>query len=81
MLRKRLSRRPDFNVHDAFSTLDRDANGYLSRVEFGHLLSENGFYASEAEISLLMNRYDRNRNGRVTYAEFMEEIIPKSQKH
>lgn len=81
LLRKRLSRRPDFNVHDAFSTLDRDANGYLSRAEFSHLLAESGFYATEAEITLLMNRYDTNRNGRVSYAEFMEEIIPKSQKH
>ena len=31
LLRQRLGRRPQFNVHDAFQAIDKDGNGYLTR--------------------------------------------------
>ena len=78
LLRKRLSRRPNFSVHDAFTTVDKDSNGYLTAREFGKILHENGIYVSEKEISQLCDRYDRNKDGRITYSEFMEEMLPKA---
>lgn len=42
------------------------------------MLKEYGFYATEAEISCLLDRYDRNRDGRISYSEFIDEIMPKS---
>jgi Ca2+-binding EF-hand superfamily protein len=41
LLRKRLSRRPNFNVHSAFSHIDRDNNGYLTSEDFRRLLADN----------------------------------------
>ena len=29
----------------------------------------HGFYATEQEIELLMERYDKNRDGRISYSE------------
>jgi Ca2+-binding EF-hand superfamily protein len=78
LLRKRLGRRPKFSAHDAFSAVDADNNGYLTRDEFGDILKEYGFYASSEEISWLIDRYDKNRDGRISYSEFLDEILPKS---
>jgi Ca2+-binding EF-hand superfamily protein len=78
LLRKRLARRPYFNAHDAFTACDNDRNGYITRDEFKNILKENGFYATDTEVSWLIDRYDRNRDGRISYSEFIEEILPKS---
>lgn len=77
LLRKRLARRPDFNVHEAFQACDRDSNGYLTRTELRRILAENGVYPSERDLQLLIQRFDRNNDGRVSYAEFMEEMVTK----
>lgn len=77
-LRKRLGRRPRFSAHDAFSAVDADKNGYLTRDEFSDILKEYGFYATSEEISWLIDRYDKNRDGRISYSEFLDEILPKS---
>jgi len=77
LLRKRLSRRPNFNVHDVFLAIDYDSTGYLTRSELRKTLSENGINASEHELKMLIQRFDRNSDGRISYAEFMEEMVSK----
>ena len=76
-VRKRLFRR-GFSVSDAFSACDADRNGYITRNEFKNILLEYGFYATESELSCLLNRYDRNQDGRISYSEFVDEFLPKS---
>ena len=77
MLRKRLSRRPNFNVHEAFQAIDKDSNGYLTRTEMRRILGDNGVYVSERDLCMLVGRFDRNNDGRISYAEFMEEMVSK----
>lgn len=78
LLRKRLGRRPNFNVHDAFQACDADKNGYITRDELKNILKEYGFYGTDEEISWLIDRYDKNHDGRISYSEFIDEILPKS---
>lgn len=78
LLRKKLARRPYFSAHDAFSAVDSDRNGYITRDEFKNILRDNGFYATDGEISWLIDRYDKNHDGRISYSEFIDEILPKS---
>ena len=78
LLRKRLLRRPGFSAHDAFTACDTDKNGYITRDEFKGILREYGFYALDNEVTWLIDRYDRNRDGRISYSEFIDEILPKS---
>jgi Ca2+-binding EF-hand superfamily protein len=78
LLRKRLLRRPGFSAHDAFTAVDIDRNGYITRDEFKKVLREYGFYALDSELTWLVDRYDRNRDGRISYSEFIDEILPKS---
>ena len=77
-LRQRLYRRPHFSAHDAFRTCDIDDNGYITRNELRSLLQNHGFSATEGEITWLLDRYDRNKDGRISYSEFIEEVTPKS---
>jgi len=41
-------------------------------------LKNNGYYANDEEITILMEKLDKDRDGRVSYNEFMEEFTPKS---
>ena len=65
-------------AHDAFNACDADKNGYITRDEFKKILREYGFYALDSELTWLVDRYDRNRDGRISYSEFIDEILPKS---
>ena len=77
-MRKRLSKRPGFNIHEAFAAVDSDRNGYITREELKQVLIEYHFYPTDHELSLLIERYDRNRDGRISYSEFSEELMPRS---
>ena len=77
MLRKRLCGRAEFGVHEAFQSCDRDGNGYLTRDELTRTVAAFGHFMSDKELQLLMQRFDKNHNGRITYQEFTEEMIPK----
>ena len=77
MLRKCLCHRPEFGVHEAFQTCDRDGNGYLTRSELTRVVASYGHFMSDKDLQMLMQRFDKNKNGKITYAEFTEEMIPK----
>lgn len=78
LLRKRLSRRPHFSVHDAFTVIDATNTGYLTTNDLQRMLVEHRVFATTKDLNLLFSKFDRNKDGRISYAEFMEEIHPKS---
>ena len=75
--RNRLTRRPKFNLRNAFSYLDCFDHGFLTRDSLKRILQENKYYPTEAEILWLTIRFDKNHNGKINYQEFMDEIMPK----
>jgi Ca2+-binding EF-hand superfamily protein len=46
--------------------------------EFDSMLRKHGVIATKDELTLLIDRFDRNRNGAVSYADFASEVAPKS---
>jgi len=76
--RQRLSSNPYFNAYEAFNSLDQNDSGAISREEFKRLIQSRGFYVSEKEATEIVDKMDRNKDGRVSFAEFREEITPKS---
>jgi Ca2+-binding EF-hand superfamily protein len=79
-LRQRLSRIPSFNLNDAFKAVDRSDDGVITLDEFRSLLQDHGLYATTKDLESLMDRYDKDRDGRVSYSEFVEEVRPKSPR-
>lgn len=78
LLRKRLGRRPNFSVHDAFCVIDQTNNGYLTTDNIQKIFAEHRIYTSCRDLHLLFERYDKNKDGRISYSEFMDEMLPKS---
>ncbi len=77
-LRQRLYQRPSFNIVDAFNSVDFNENGAISKDELKRILQSRGFFASEKELSQLVDKLDKNKDGKISYQEFREEFIPKS---
>ena len=77
-LRKRLARRPSFSMHEAFQAVDKDRNGYITFGEFQGMLEQYGIFATAKDVESLMDRYDKDKDGRVSYSEFLDEVTPKS---
>jgi Ca2+-binding EF-hand superfamily protein len=79
-IRQKLDRRPYFNLYEAFKAVDRDQNGFITLDEFSAILTSHGFFASSKDLQSLMERYDKDRDGRVSYSEFVSEVTPKSPR-
>ncbi|EPR59333.1 EF hand domain-containing protein [Toxoplasma gondii TgCatPRC2] len=62
------------NLWQTFKLLDKDNDGYITVDEFKSALRDNNVYASENEAKALLARYDTSMDGRVSYAEFVNEL-------
>lgn len=60
--------------------MDKNDNGFIAPAEFRCMLEDYGVYVSNKDIQVLLTRYDKNNDGRVSYSEFCNEILPKSPK-
>jgi len=49
-------------------------------MNFKFLLQDYGIYASRKDVENLMDRYDKDKDGRVSYSEFLNEVTPKSPR-
>ena len=65
-------------MHEAFQAVDKDRNGYITFGEFQSLLELHGIFATIKDVESLMDRYDKDKDGRVSYSEFLDEVTPKS---
>ena len=77
-LRQRLAARPGFNAYEAFNSLDLNGDGSLSAEEIRRMIESRGYFVSYKEVEQVVSKMDRNRDGRVTFAEFSEETRQKS---
>lgn len=57
--------------------LDRDNNGSISSFELLSFLRDNREYSmSEEDCSLIINFYDADNDGRLTFDEFQQLVLP-----
>ena len=68
-LRQWLSNRPGFSIYEAFLTVDVNDNKLISRDELKDLLSINGFYISEKDVTALVYKLCTYKNDRISYSE------------
>jgi len=41
------------------------------------MLDSKGIYVPEGELNTLVNKYDKDKDGRISFSEFLDEISPK----
>lgn len=68
-LRQRLYKRPGFNLYEAFISCDLNEDGTISKEELRRLIESRGFYVSEKEVKALVEKIDKDRDGKISYAE------------
>ena len=42
------------------------------------MLAEHGFFATEKELQYIMDKFDKDRDGKISISEFMDELYPKT---
>jgi len=62
------------SVRKLIEEFDIDRNGVLDKVEFGKLLSKAGIYLTTQELTCIYNVYDLNKDGYISYNEFVGMI-------
>jgi len=75
--RQRLCEIRDFAPYSAFQRLDRDANESISSMEVVSFLRDSGLrHITESECFDVVNFFDADQDGRLTYNEFLQIVLP-----
>lgn len=57
-----------------FKDIDTTHKGVISKTEFVTVIKELGVGVSNHDIIKLMNRFDANRDGTISYSEFVAKL-------
>lgn len=68
-MRQNLYKRPGFDVYEAFTSCDLNDDGIVSKDELRRLIESRGFYVSEKEVSTLVEKIDKDKDGRISLHE------------
>lgn len=60
-----------------FSMLDRDIKGRIKSQDIGDMLAERGIITKERELKALIQKFDLNKNGQISFDEMVRELSPK----
>jgi len=75
--RARLCNIRDFAPNSAFQRIDRDYCGQIDSRELCNFLRDNSVYhVSESEAHTLIQFFDSNGNGRLSFTEFSQMVLP-----
>lgn len=76
-MRALITDKPNFNVFEAFKLCDVNHDGIITEIELATFLESRGIECDNHDIHLLMDKFDKDRDGKISYHEFMEEMMPK----
>ena len=71
-----LSINPDFNCEDAFRMFELDGRDFLDKDDLKYGLNLLNLYPTDHELRLLIKRFDLQKQGVITYADFFDIIVP-----
>jgi hypothetical protein len=62
-------------IHETFRKVDRDGKSIITIDKFREILLRFGFILSEQDTLLVMQVFDKNENGQISYQEFCDGIL------
>ena len=76
-----LALNPDFNCEDAFRIFELNGRGFIDECDLKCGLNLIGIYPTNQEIRLLMKRFDLQKTGRLSYADFFDMLVPFEKEY
>jgi len=76
--RQQLEANPLFSVADAYDICDAKGKGAFTVNELRRLIEDRGFFLSERDAAGLMDKFDKEKSGKVNKSQFLLEMQPKS---
>ncbi len=74
-LRRKVSEgKTALNFEDAFGVCEPDGEGFVSAAGVSEMMKRGLYFVSEADVGVLMNRYDKDLDGRVSFSEVLISI-------
>ena len=67
-----------FSLQNLFDYIDSKHFGYLTINEFRNILINNRIQPTKRDLAGLIERFDRNKDGKISFSEFVQEILPRS---
>jgi Ca2+-binding EF-hand superfamily protein len=74
-MNKRLREKPAFFISAAFDRIDQDNNGHITASELRRFLDDHRHFCSYRDLDLLVARFDKNKDGRITRSEFYDGLL------
>ena len=75
--RRKLSSIPNSSPYDLFNMVNRNSCPGIYKEDFICLLEKNNKFLQPFETEILIDRFDKDQDGIITYNEFSSEIAPK----
>lgn len=65
-------------MYEAFNSLDFNDSGAVSAYELKRMIESRGYFVGFKEVEQVVDKMDRNKDGRISFAEFSEDVRTKS---
>jgi Ca2+-binding EF-hand superfamily protein len=79
VLKELLAEELGSNFYQAFRQTDTKRTGYLNVDDMARIMGKFSITLTEAELDCLLRKYDSNRDGRVSYLEFLTQLMPEGR--
>ena len=76
VLRIKLSKSISFRIQNTFERIDRLGKGYIVDSDIVTFLQISDIAFINKDVDLLMARWDKNRDGIISYSEFSHDLYP-----
>jgi len=53
-------------------------NGSIDASELKRMIESRGYFVGWKEVDQVVDKFDKNKDGRINFHEFREETLPKS---
>ena len=67
-----------FSVHSALDLIDSNHDGHIDKEDLRQFFVRHCLYVPDKELQALIERYDRELSGKISYNEFLSELTAKS---
>jgi Ca2+-binding EF-hand superfamily protein len=69
----------EYSGSDLFNEIKKSYSIGIYKEDFANFMKKNKYKVSNAELELLMERFDKNKDGMIDYKEFLNEISPMNE--